>query len=334
MSNSMRRTIIICIIAAAAIGAAFFLRERRSAPPPATQIAAAETYWAARIAAKGAPEAYKEFSAFVAPLNPSDQHGLAHAFGDALYKKAGLPGIAVCDAQFSYGCYHQFIGDAIASEGLGVVDQINAICGTIDNGVPCKHGIGHGLVGYLGYQPTDLKKAIAECAHVGALDSPQGCYGGAFMEYSMRTLAASDARPETSDMYAPCDEYSGAASRSCYLYQPQWWWVEHFSVLTDPVPVSFAKMGAWCAAIKNSADRGSCYEGIGEMVPPNASYRSDDAIKLCDLYSGEGRTRCLDGTAVVFEGTERHTEAAAVCGALSGGDADACVAHMQGRVVL
>ncbi len=163
------------------------------------------------------------------------QHTEAHIFGGALYATEGLNGISTCDARFSSGCFHEFIGRAIADDGLSVVTQLNTVC---TNKGGCQHGIGHGLISYLGYSPEDLTKSIAICAGLPGEEMLDGCMGGSFMEYNMRTMlqvSNGAVRPATStkDLLDPCDRFSGEAQRSCMLYQPQWWSVSFASGLAD-----------------------------------------------------------------------------------------------------
>jgi len=321
---------LLLVIVAASVGGYRMLRGR-SVPP--TQYASALAYWEHRVASEGGDVAYREFAASVASMDASEQHGLAHAFGGALYNAAGLPGIVACDARFSYGCYHQFIGAAIADQGLSVIDGINDVCKTLRGPSPCQHGIGHGLVGYLGYQPADLKKAIAECAGVDDGTSLQGCDGGAFMEYNIRTLAGPDAeRTPSNDPDEPCDSFSGAAALSCYLYQPQWWWTSTFASSTSTMGERFATMGSRCFALAGDA-RSTCMRGVGLMVPPNAAYVAAASRDLCDsaATNDDDRLNCIEGAVVVFAGVERDTEAKELCGLLAGSEKDACMQYSDGR---
>src|SRR6185369_7342223 len=76
-----------------------------------------ESYWQHEITTKGGAVAYKEFTTAVLKDPSVMQHSEAHAFGRLLYKVEGIQGIPVCDMQLSMGCYHEFIGQAIAHEG-------------------------------------------------------------------------------------------------------------------------------------------------------------------------------------------------------------------------
>ncbi len=332
----MIKRLSICgflVVLASAIGLFVFTRAHAAPGIPPTQTAAAEKYWEARIHAVGGEKAYVEFGTSVARMDAGMQHGLAHAFGGALYAAAGLPGIVSCDAQFSYGCYHQFVGSAIAAQGLGVISNIVSACEQIDHPGPCLHGIGHGLVGFLGYAPEALEKSIGECESINANVSLQACDGGAFMEYNMRTLADNGLRRPTSDLYAPCDSYSGDAAKSCYLYQGQWWWSEVFGPTGGATSTRFATMAKLCTKLSGDT-RALCNEGVGLMAPPAGSYHPEQATALCDVLSGNDRAMCLSGAAVVFNGTGHASDADAVCSALNSAERAGCMQYASGEKIL
>lgn len=312
----------------------FLIFRPKSPGTPPLDFSAAVSYWQDRIASVGGENAYKELAAFVSPMDASVQHDLAHAFGEALFREDGAAGISVCDSRFSYGCYHQLVGDAIAASGLPAINSINAECLKLSFSGPCQHGIGHGLVGYLGYTQSALQKAIAECTALKTAGATlQGCYGGAFMEYNMRTLASSSTRPLSSDRFSPCDSYTGEAQASCYLYQPQWWWTA-FSEKGESKGGVLQEMGDLCAT-RSGIAREACYEGIGEMVPQAESYGSTATLSLCDEAGGteSDKVYCAIGAAVVFEGTGSTDKALEVCNALPFSQAD-CLAYAQGQKVL
>lgn len=325
-----RIEIVIGVLMFAAVLIAAGKGASHSSPPK--NFLASVVYWQERIAKIGGSAAYAEFANFVAPLDASAQHNLAHSFGESLYRERGIDGISVCDSRFSYGCYHQLVGDAIAAQGLGVVASINTDCLKLPSAVPCQHGIGHGLVGYLGYSDRALKKAIAECVSIDTGDSLQGCFGGAFMEFNMRTLAGGDAsstRPLSPDPNAPCDSFSSVAKASCYLYQPQWW----DSVLRtkdQDIAELFEHMGRDCAALDPS-DRQACFEGIGLMAPPDSGYGPNGSRLLCAraANSPADTAHCMRGSAVVFAGIGQKNNAETLCA-----DESDCLMYAGGQKAL
>ena len=99
--------------------------------------------WAERIQDVGGKAAYVELSNSISGLSPQLQHVAAHAFGEALYDVEGTKGLAVCDSNYSFGCYHEFLGRAIAALGLSSVNDLNQGCvDALGSGaLSCQHGV-------------------------------------------------------------------------------------------------------------------------------------------------------------------------------------------------
>jgi hypothetical protein len=251
-------------------------------------IKAEETQWRARIAAVGGKTAYEEFAQSVASLPPSLKHENAHAFGGALYEEEGIPGLSACDSRFSYGCFHEFLGRAIARHGLSVVSELNEKCSNILSGSPlsCQHGIGHGIEAYLGYSFSDLTRALAICRDLPHNDFIGGCYAGVFMEYNLRTMLGSSGTPRTpdGDIYAPCDWLEESYLPSCAFSQPQWWHQGLFQgAAREDV---FAKLGEYCGRLVHTpALLRVCYQGIGALAGSSAAGVPSRAAQLCDAVS-------------------------------------------------
>ena len=269
-------------------------------------------YWVSRIHSVGGKQAYGELVNALSTLDPSQQHGDAHIFGGALFTVEGLLGIAACDSQFSYGCYHEFIGHALASDGLAVLPQIRAVCDRAAAPTACRHGIGHGLLAYFGYSAEDVGKTVAVCVQMGDT-AREGCLGGLFMEHNMRTMTGQgNVRPLDNSLDAPCDSYTGTTRASCMYYQPQWWW----SVLPgNSLPDKTALIARMAALCPKSKETQACL-----MVPPSVAYSPERSADLCKKVttSMNDETYCDAGAAVVFAGTTGNVDAAKVCDRLSG----------------
>ena len=309
---------------------------RVSAPPNMHDTNAQETYWSARIQSVGGPAAYAEFAKYVSHLDAGDQHVLAHTFGAALYATSGLGGITVCDSRFSYGCYHEFVGRAIAALGIGVVNQINASCMSIAGSNACQHGIGHGILASLGYAAGDLAKTISLCTKLPGGSFIDGCYAGSFMEYNMRTmiqLSGDERSVGTGGLLAPCTSYTGNPQLSCALLQPQWWGVilpglEH--IQGSPL---FARMGELCSEYTGAAVVRKCFEGIGQMAGALADYTPVASRILCDASSHNAGDRlyCRSYDAALFMNLNYGTSSAlAVCSDLSSPAKDFCESYALG----
>lgn len=332
--------IYLIVLACVVVGSAaiVFAYERTDAPsyPKDGTLAEQTTYWENRIRAVGPSAAYEELNAAVADENPSRQHEAGHIFGSALYATAGLSGISTCDARLTSGCFHQFVGSAIAANGLSVVTELNADCG---NKPGCQHGIGHGLVSYLGYTDDALKKAVHICTDLPGPETKtlQGCLGGIFMEYNMRTMLSVDggsARSATSskDLLAPCDEFSGIVERSCLLYQPQWWWSFYSK---ENVQQNFRSMAHLCDRMVGDY-RAVCYAGIGEMTPSPSDYDASSTSQLCLHTTADTvmQSYCLDGAALVLSSVRGYHTADAVCAVLSGEPLSVCESTAQNSATI
>ncbi|NBV77733.1 hypothetical protein EBR66_06235 [bacterium] len=235
------------------------------------------------IGRKGGLQAYQQFGDQVASIDFNARHQQAHLFGAALYATEGLAGFKVCDAQFSYGCYHEFIGRAIIDHGPSVISELNRGCLSTTSHLTCQHGIGHGIAAYVGYEAKDLDKAIALCKTLPESDPIGGCYGGLFMEYNLRTMWGSDAQPRTyrkERPFEPCDTLKGIEERrACLYWQSQWWG----QVLGTPSSEGiFKQQGDLCrrAKITYGVYR-DCFEGIGNTSAPSAGFKSDRIFELC-----------------------------------------------------
>ncbi|MBP9757719.1 MAG: hypothetical protein KBD06_03910, partial [Candidatus Pacebacteria bacterium] len=235
----------------------------------------------------GGKEAYERLRVAIESFGIDDQHAYAHQFGHALYTVEGEQGVGACDAYFGLGCFHQFLGDAIADMGPSAVARLYQACGEVVGTTErCQHGLGHGIVSGVGYSEDELKEALALCDSVTKERSYSGCYGGAFMEYNIRTIASAEgilgARvPEGDDLYAPCTAFDPETAKVCMFWLPQWWFFSVMEGQRDPAKkhALYKRMGELCEA---SPDRQSCYEGIGYITP--AAYRFDplSSREACD----------------------------------------------------
>ncbi len=327
---TLKFSIIVLLLCCIVFAGVAFTASRRNAAG-LSQETSSVPYWTSRIKKVGGVRAYSELSTSVSSADPSVQHGAAHAFGGALFAVEGLPGISVCDDQFSYGCYHEFIGQALLADGLSILPSIRAACDATKAPIACGHGIGHGLLAYFGYAKTDLQKAIDTCTQIGDM-SQQGCFGGAFMEYNMRIMTGlKNTRPLDDSLYAPCDTYSGDAKRSCMFYQPQWWW----SVLAENASSDrtslLIHMSSLCA---QSDEKDMCFEGVGLMIPASVSYDPKRAIALCKQVTNtqNDQTHCSSAAALVFFGTSPGPQAEMVCASLTGVRNKFCLQYANGPV--
>jgi hypothetical protein len=282
-----RRTTLasVGIVALAALFLAPAFSQKQEVQEPSRNPALEEAYWRERIQSVGGSGAYKELAQSVEGKTPESEHTSAHAFGAALYEEKGKEGLSVCDAHFNFGCYHEFLGRAIAAEGLAVAASLNEGCfsALTESPLSCQHGIGHGILSYIGYGEKQLRQGLEECEKIPYADPIGGCYGGLFMEYNLQTMLATQARlrPLGVDPLAPCNVLKETYRAACYYWQPQWWAQALKPTLEGSE--AFKTMGAWCAL--SGAYVRECFEGIGNIATPEANFSPVRAKELCEASS-------------------------------------------------
>jgi hypothetical protein len=301
-----------------------------------------EGYWKHRIVRIGPDKAYEELALLIAGSPPERQHIAAHAFGAALYDVEGEQGLSTCDARFSYGCYHEFLGRAIASLGLGVVGRLNQGCidSLKESPLSCQHGIGHGVLAAIGYDEASLRKALAICEDLPYNDPIGGCYGGVFMEYNMRTMLGDRAslRPlQDGEPLYPCDVLGSEYLPACYFGLPQWWlltWEQAHGTEAPGTPST----GALCDKAGSSALVRTCYEGMGTMVALEAGFDPEKAKELCRLSSRDEKRqlycRSYAATSITLSTPTMDGNGTAVCDGLVGADQAYCLSYATNKANL
>ncbi|MCE9644325.1 hypothetical protein K8Q93_03750 [Candidatus Parcubacteria bacterium] len=282
--------------------------------------------WAETIDTLGAKAAYQKFVEVYGKLPPGSAHSLAHVFGELLYEKEGLPGVAVCDSSFGFGCYHSFFGRAISEHGVEVLGQLDRACVAAwgEKGLGCSHGIGHGLLWSVG--DDKLAEALDICATLTWKGPIGGCSGGVFMEYNFHTMADPDlTSPRMFDpkkAHAPCDALS-IYREACYFDMPQWW-MRTFN--GDAAPAA-----ALCAEVGAKGEREACFKGIGNIVAPESGYDVKKSLAVCNSLVGtEEQLLCRQGASWSFFAEPRVRDLSPqLCAGLSEDARQSCVAGSQ-----
>ncbi|MBI4088450.1 hypothetical protein HY418_03695 [Candidatus Kaiserbacteria bacterium] len=340
--SMFRVALFVCT--AAFVSLAFVWEAKSNSTAPKDELALgslAEAEHAARerIQVVGAAAAYEEFAKAVETLPPIKQHAYAHVFGTALFAEEDLKGVTICDARFSYGCYHDFLGRAIAAHGLGVARELNEACMTSlasssFNRLACQHGIGHGIMAHLGYDRDALDRALAECRKFPYHGPVNGCYGGAIMEYDVQTILGDEARMrEINDAYDLCRSLPEEYKQECVFWQPQWW--EQVLFGTKSSEEVSKQMGGYCKEIsRGSADLTRvCFEGIGSIILLAAEFDTRRAARLCDATSERALERLLcrafaaNGLTTGNAGAKGNGEV--ICEGLSGEALAYCTAYAR-----
>ena len=298
-------------------------------------------YWHTRIVSVGGEGAYREMIQKGKGVTASRSHVLAHSFGEALFQAEGVEGLAVCGPHFVYGCYHQFIGNAIAALGLPVVEKFRAACASksLLGVFPCLHGLGHGILGYLGYSLEDLKKALTLCKASNFGEEGSGCIDGVFMEYNIHELTAYTSGkivPRTFSpdrAYSPCFEVNDRYRTQCVYELPNWW----VASMPDPADIEgrFAQAGMYCARMEDEVLVRTCFTGLGHIVPPLSDLNPDVALALCAAAASSFDTKesCLLAAVGRFkiEGFKEYESLCSIFG-FSGGTLAKCLKSVRESV--
>jgi len=248
-------------------------------------------FWREYVLKNGAQNAYEEFTESVQNESRGQQHEMAHIFGGAMYQAVGVEGLVVCDSRFDYGCFHEFLGRAIAELGLQSVEELNSTCITMlgEGAGFCQHGLGHGVQSYFGYTDKDFYKALDACRNLPGNDPIGGCNGGIYMEYNLRSMLADErVIRESTDLLHPCNKLEGKDAETCYFWQPQWWY-EVFLRTGEGQQYIFTELAKQCESITAGEKMVlRCFQGIGNM--PQGIGQTMDA-NFCNIISKSSRNR-------------------------------------------
>ncbi|MFT5832245.1 MAG: hypothetical protein ACI9SY_000628 [Candidatus Paceibacteria bacterium] len=279
-------------------------------PKSTTDLAAFEMYWERHIKKVGAKNAYDTFKDHYSDLDTGEKHEVAHYFGGVLYDSVGLEGISVCDDDFSYGCFHELITFSIMDHGTGILTELNDFC--TNSEFDCQHGIGHGILADFGYTGENLSDAIDLCHRLGSVDESDGCFGGIFMEYNLRTIWGKDAPLRAFDdntKDTTCEEVSTHGVWACYFWSAQW-----YMALSQNN--GRAKQIEWtlglCNQFSTEPGRLQCINGLGYEI---GSYESDPikAIFMCNQGNSQlselHHQQCVISTLAGLNGDPVNREA-------------------------
>ncbi len=297
-----------------------------------------ERIWTEKIRALGGKAAYASLAKEIEGMAPEVQHTSAHAFGAALFAVEDNAGLSVCDARFSYGCFHEFMGNSIASHGLSVVNELNEGCirVLVKSPLSCQHGIGHGILASLGYDEESLITSLGECAKLPYSDRIGGCYGGVFMEYNMQTMLGKQGHLRSADseegLYKPCVGLESKYHASCVFWQPQWW---HIAVLhAESSEESFAQLGTYCRGMTHTKElRRECFQGIGNITNPATDFDVVRSRELCDATSSDHLERlycrAYAANSLLNGGGGKIGDGDALCDGLPESEREFCLAYAR-----
>ena len=273
-----------------------------NADAPARDINYEEEFnkWRNAIKKDGPEKAYEDFKKEFAYDHFGIQHSAAHIFGEILFDETGVEGLTYCDSTFAFGCFHSFFGKALYVLGESVVPKIDQAClekyGEFGTG--CQHGIGHGLLQYVGFDR--LVDALEFCSLTTQKIAIFGCTSGVFMENNVPLLTSEDGSFSTKSRelnrdnpYEPCDTMTYKFRESCYYEMGQWW-----NTVFD---ADYRVLGNLCGNLPDEEFKHSCFLGIGNVVSPSTNYDLEESKKLClQMPSKEAERVCRSGASWSF----------------------------------
>jgi hypothetical protein len=274
----------------------------------------------------GGAGAYTKFKKIYSEVPFNQQHLATHIFGGALYTVLAHDGVAVCDSGFSFGCFHGFFIGAVSEEGLSVVKSLDIACSRTPIPAACQHGIGHGILEYLGHGRLD--DALRACAEITRSGPVGGCTSGVFMEYNVPLIESSGAfstearmLPAPDEPYHPCPEVASQFSESCYHELPQWW--------EQVYAGDFGVIGRLCHEAGAEEYQRACVGGIGYRAAPSANYNLGKTRALCAMMPTDDMEHlCIVSASHAFASNIGDDQGAmALCDALPVSYLAACSAR-------
>lgn len=279
---------VLFILTLLGVGGALLLTE--PALRPSAPVNGLRLVFENSLRESGLDDAYVEMKESFVKKTPDEQHNAAHLFGESLYVVGGIEGIRTCDTDFNFGCYHGFFTQAVSGEGLSSISALDAVCQSSERPSACQHGIGHGIMEYLGH--SNLSDALQACSFTYQPDPIAGCVSGVFMDYNIRLTIEGDAfsvaaRPleDPDSPYTPCTEVNDEFKRSCYHELPQWWYQVYAGDMRH--------IGVLCERIEEKVYRNSCFSGAGNIVGSVADYNVSRVLEICAQMPKVAVSSCI-----------------------------------------
>ncbi|MBX9765214.1 hypothetical protein K2X83_01075 [Patescibacteria group bacterium] len=274
----------------------------------------------------GPSQTYADLKERYRKSHPDTQHNLAHIFGESLYTYRGAYGISICDPDFNFGCYHGFFTAAVKREGFELISQLDAVCQTSSRPSACQHGLGHGIMEYVGH--GNLTKALEACSRTYQPDPVAGCTSGVFMDYNIPLHVEGDTftlspRPlgNPPRPFSPCTDVDSKFRSSCYHELPQWW--------NQVYEGDVQNIGALCESVEPPEYARQCFHGIGNLVGSIAGYDVQKTQGLCALLPENAQDTCFVAAASSFSANIGDREGAThLCGSVSLSAREVCLKNL------
>lgn len=316
------------------------LRAAPAVRPPRAPVTGQTERISARLRAvvrrAGTRAALRELSRLgrVSPPVARRAHRYVHEIGEMAHDTTGDVGAAFrsCDGSVDAGCYHGVLR-AHLSGRVGIAPaEVRRFC----RGAPintsarevlrfqCLHGLGHGL--YVLFRGR-LGPALRHCDALRAEGASDPCYGGAFMEWTSRSIRHPGHRHgATSTRVGNAERCAGIARRyrwQCHVYTTR---------------VRSARRPDVADALGSCDQReppyaAACYQGVGANISVLAPARPRRMAALCALGRPSYRLQCLRGAVLNLIGIDQTARRAMrLCRASPADLGDACVEVVGGAL--
>lgn len=275
-----------------------------------------------RLQKESSIDIYNEVKRELELYDQATRHRAGHIFGQVLYESEGFEGIVICDQDLHYGCYHGLISQTVTHEKVDSIKRIDKKCveqfGLYNHA--CQHGIGHGLIEYLG--SNQLDKILELCSGLTWKHELLGCSGGAFMEYLMPAeskIGLAYVKPiDPQAPYRPCDIVQDKYTPQCYYNLGQYYY-HAYNRKPDPI-------FTLCNNLSSTLNRRMCLTGIGVAIALSNDNSAESIYDFCSQARDEStKTPCLAGGGwMLFSNGQTRANADKICQTLSDGYRQKC----------
>ncbi len=216
-------------------------------------------------------------------------HEFAHIIGNEIYNQNGFGGIAACDDEFAFGCYHGVTEKMLLDLGIAAVPKLERSCLKIFPNQPqraasCIHGSGHGL---LSWEGLNITKALGDCDILSAQYRTY-CYDGVFMEYSF-SAPKNALNPDKPWQF--CASFGEQYQPLCAKY--------HSQLFGSKFGWGFPSIAQSCSQAPNTILKNGCLMSVGYFAANLAKGDANEIKKSCSLLSiDDGRYSCITNAAV------------------------------------
>lgn len=259
-----------------------------------------QTFFSNLAGGKGAKYAFDVLRIASIPPN-TDLHLLGHVVGDELYKQQGANGIKICTDEFRNACSHSIVVGLLTEKGEIALNEISIACKEAPGGkgayTMCYHGLGHGVLAYLGY---DFTKSIEMCEMTGTAEYSYQefyqCIGGSVMEMISGGFHDRQLWEKQREIFLKKDQplsicngnsLPEGARQLCLVYLTPYLFEAVGAEMSRPNPLDFEKAFLLCnkLPLSDTYGREACYGGFGKEFVVLA--RSRDVRNIENMSNGE-----------------------------------------------